>query len=75
MMNYDMVVVLADQLTMAEQTQLIEHISGRRREELGAEAFKRMPYEQFINITYGGFSDEPLERNQPPSPDVQDEIE
>ena len=75
MMNYDTVVVLADQLTLAEQALLTEHISGRLKDELEAEAFKRMPYAQFINLTYGSFADEPLERNQPLYPDVRDEIE
>ncbi len=54
---------------------MIEHLSGDLKDALEVEAFKKMPYGQFIARTYGSFPDEPLERNQPPLPDVREELE
>jgi hypothetical protein len=34
-----------------------------------------MPWEQFLNLTYGSLADDPIERDQPLHPDVRDEIE
>jgi hypothetical protein len=75
MAAYEQVATLADQLTLAEKARLLEHLSMSLKHDLEAEAFKRMPYEQFIALTYGMFAADPIERNQPPYPDVRDELE
>lgn len=39
------------------------------------EAYKTMPWADFLALTYGSLADDPIERNQPLYPDVRDEIE
>jgi hypothetical protein len=75
MIAYEQVAVLADQLSLPEKAQLLEHLSTSLKRDLEVEAFKRMPYDQFIALTYGMFADEMLERDQPQHADVRDEVE
>jgi hypothetical protein len=72
---YDQVVQLADRMTLVEKVRLLEYLSGSLKHDLEIEAYKHIPWEQFIDLTYGSFADDPLERNQPLYPDVRDEIE
>jgi hypothetical protein len=72
---YEQVIQLTSHMTLAEKARLLEHLSAALRHDLETEAFKHMPWEQFLNMTYGSLADDPLERNQPLAPDVRDEIE
>lgn len=69
------VIALTNRLTLVEKVQLLEHLSGALKHDLALEAYKNMPWEQFIDLTYGSLADDPIERNQPLTPDVRDEIE
>ncbi|MBC7813992.1 MAG: hypothetical protein H7175_22755 [Burkholderiales bacterium] len=53
---------MADQLTLAEKAQLMEHLSIAMRHELEVEAFRRMPWHEFIDRTSGSLADDPIER-------------
>ena len=44
-------------------------------QKLEIEAYKHIPWDQFLDLTYGSLTDDPIERNQPLTPDVRDEIE
>ncbi len=72
---YDEVVQLTSRMTLAEKARLLEHLSTSLKRDLETEAYKHMPWEQFIDLTYGSLADDPIERNQPLYPDVRDEIE
>lgn len=72
---YDQVVQLTGRMTLAEKARLLEYLSAALKQELEAEAFKQIPWEQFVELTYGSLADDPIERNQPLHPDVRDEIE
>ena len=68
-------VQITSQLTLAEKVQLLGHLSTAMRHDLELEAYKHMPWEQFLNLTYGSLADNPIERDQPTIADVRDEIE
>jgi hypothetical protein len=68
-------IVLTEQMTLAEKVKLLEHLSIAMRHDLELEAFKHIPWEQFLALTYGSLADDPIERNQPLTADVRDEIE
>jgi hypothetical protein len=70
----DDVIALTNRLTLAEKARLIEHLSGALKHDLELEAYKTMPWEQFIDLTYGSLADDPIERNQPLTPDVRDNL-
>lgn len=72
---FDQVIQLTSHMTLAEKARLLEYLSTELRHDLETEAFKHMPWEQFITLTYGSLADDPIERNQPLTPDVRDEIE
>jgi hypothetical protein len=60
--RYDEVVTLADQLSLAEKARLLEHLSAAMRHDLEVEAFRRMPWHEFIERTAGILADDPVER-------------
>lgn len=66
---------LTNRLTLAEKLQLLEHLSSAMRHDLELEAYKQMPWEQFLNLTYGSLADDPIERDQPTVADVREGIE
>ena len=72
---YDQVTQLTSRMTLAEKVRLLEYLSTSLKQDIETEAYKHMPWEQFIDLTYGSLADDPIERNQPPSPDVRDAIE
>jgi hypothetical protein len=59
---YDEVVTVIDQLTLAEKARLVEHLSTALRHALEVEAYKRMPWDEFIERTAGILADDPIER-------------
>jgi hypothetical protein len=72
---YDQVIQLTSHMTLVEKVRLLEHLSTVLKQDIETEAYKRMPWDQFIDLTYGGLADDPIARNQPLSPDTRDEIE
>lgn len=75
MNSYDEAVQLTNRLTLVEKVRLLEHLSTSLKHDLEVEAYKHIPWEQFIDLTYGSLADDPIERNQPLYPDVRDELE
>jgi hypothetical protein len=75
MNTFEEAVQLTNRMTLAEKVLLLEHLSISLRHDLETEAYKHMPWEQFLDLTYGSLADDPIERNQPLYPDVRDEIE
>jgi len=68
---YDQVVQLTERMNLVEKARLLEYLSGALKHDLETEAYKHIPWEQFVELTYGSFADDPLERNQPLYPDVR----
>lgn len=71
---YDDVIELANRMTLAEKVRLLEYLSGSLKQDIETEAYRHMPWEQFLDLTYGSLADDPIERNQPRYPDVRDEM-
>jgi hypothetical protein len=72
---YEEAVQLAKQLTVVEKVRLLEHLSTALKHDLEVEAYKHIPWDQFLNLTYGSLADDPIERNQPLEADQRDAIE
>ena len=72
---YEEAVHLTSKLSVAEKVRLLEYLSTSLKHELEIEAYKHIPWEEFLDLTYGSLSDVPIERNQPLQPDVRDEFE
>ena len=62
MTSYDEAVTVTDRLTLAEKARLVEHLSASLRHALEVEAYKRMPWNEFIERTAGILADDPIER-------------
>ena len=72
---YEDVVSLADKLSVAEKAQLIEHLGNTLRHDLEVEAFRRMPWHEFLDHTYGILADNPIERPEQLPLEERDPIE
>ncbi len=72
---YDEAVQLTSRMTLVEKVRLLEYLSTALKQDIETEAYRHMPWEQFIDLTYGSLAHDPIERNQPLYPDVRDEIE
>ena len=72
---YDQAVELVSRMTLADKAQLLEYLSTALKADITTEAYKYMPKEEFVKLTYGSLANDPIERNQPLHPDVRDEIE
>jgi hypothetical protein len=72
---YEEAVQLANRLSLVEKVRLLEHLSAALKHDLEIEAYRHIPWEQFLDLTYGSLADDPIERDQPPRPDVRDVIE
>ncbi|NDJ78342.1 MAG: hypothetical protein GYB65_19000 [Chloroflexi bacterium] len=68
-------VELVSPMTLADKAQLLEYLSASLKDDITTEAYRHMPKEDFVKLTYSSLADDPIERNQPPYPDVRDEIE
>jgi hypothetical protein len=62
MTSYDEAITVTDRLTLAEKARLVEHLSASLRHALEVEAYKRMPWDEFIERTAGILADDPIER-------------
>jgi hypothetical protein len=72
---YEEAVQLTRQMTVVEKVRLLEHLSTALKHELEIEAYKHIPWDQFLDLTYGSLADDPIERNQPLEFDQRDAIE
>jgi len=72
---YDEAVQLTSRMTLVEKVRLLEYLSTALKQDIETEAYRHMPWEQFIDMTYGSLTHDPIERNQPLHPDERDEIE
>ena len=72
---YEEAIQLANRMTLVEKVQLLAYLSAALKQDLETEAYRHMPWEQFLNLTYGSLADDPIERNQLLYADVRDEIE
>lgn len=66
---------LTNRMTLAEKAELLEYLSSALKHDLQIEAFKHIPWEQFLELTYGSLANDPLERDQPTQADVRESIE
>lgn len=72
---YEEAVQLTERMTITEKVLLLEHLSALLKQDIETEAYRHMPWEQFIALTYGSLAHDPIERDQPLAPDVRDDIE
>ena len=72
---YGQALELVKQMSIADKAQLLEFLSASLKEDITTEAYKHIPWEEFVKLTYGSLADDPIERNQPLFPDVRDELE
>lgn len=75
MTAYDEALQLTNRMTLVEKVRLLEYLSTSLKHDLKSEAYKQIPWEQFLDLTYGSLADDPIERDQPFQADVRDEIE
>lgn len=75
MTDYEEAVQLTRRLTLSEKVRLLEHLSRALKHDLETEAYKHIPWDQFLDLTYGSLANDPIERSQPLQPDVRDAIE
>jgi hypothetical protein len=72
---YEEVIQLTKRMSLVEKVRLLEHLSAVLKQDIEVEAYRHIPWNQFLDLTYGSLADDPIERNQPPHPDLRDEIE
>lgn len=64
MTRLDEVILLADKLSLSETADLMNHLAERLKHALEVEAFRRMPWNEFIDRTAGSLANDPIERPQ-----------
>jgi hypothetical protein len=72
---YEQAVVLAGRLSLAEKARLIAHLGTALDHDLEVEAFRRLPWHEFIERTAGSLADDPIERPPQLEFEVRDELE
>jgi hypothetical protein len=72
MTDYEEAIQLTERLTLVEKVRLLEHLSTTLKHDLEIEAYRHIPWEQFLDLTYGSLADDPIERNQPLQPHIRD---
>ena len=72
---FEEIIQLTDHISPEEKRHLIAYLNASLTDDPELEAYKTMPWEQFLALTYGSLADDPIERNQPLYPDIRDEIE
>ena len=75
MTRYDEAVQLTKHMTVVEKVRLLEHLSTALKHDLEVEAYRHIPWDQFLDLTYGSLAHDPIERNQPLEFDQRDTIE
>lgn len=72
---FEEAVQLTARMSLVDKIRLLEHLSHTLKEAMETEAYRHISWEQFIDLTYGSLADDPIEREQPPFPDMRDTIE
>jgi hypothetical protein len=72
---YEDVIHIAERLTLTEKARLLAYLSTSLKHDLQIEAYKHMPWQDFLNQTYGSLAHDPLSRDQPLEQDIRDDIE
>lgn len=72
---YEEAIQLTRRMTLAEKVRLLEFLSQALKQDIEMEVYRRMPWEQFLDLTYGSLADDPIEREQPLHMDTRDEVE
>ncbi len=75
MTAYEEAMHLVRQLTIRDKVRLLQAVSDSLQQDLETEAYKHIPWEQFLERTYGSLADDPLARDQPPLPDERESID
>ena len=72
---YEEAVQLTKQMSVVEKVRLLEHLSTALKHDLELEAYRHIPWDQFLDLTYGSLAHDPIERNQPLEADQRDTVE
>ena len=72
---YEEAIQLTNRMSLVEKVRLLEHLSVTLKHDIEVEAYKHIPWNEFLELTYGSLADDPIERNQPLQPDLRDAIE
>ncbi|MGB7337473.1 MAG: hypothetical protein WBC91_01165 [Phototrophicaceae bacterium] len=75
MTDYETVMTLTSQLTLAEKLHLLEHISVSVRQDIVRNVHQEMAWEDFLDLTYGSLADDPIKRPEPLQFEDRDTIE
>jgi hypothetical protein len=59
---YDTTAQLAHQLSVYDKVRLMEYLSEQLKQDMETEAYKRMPWHEFIERTAGSLADDPIQR-------------
>lgn len=70
---YEEAIQLTSHMSLSEKVRLLEHLSTSLKHDLELEVYKNIPWDQFLDLTYGSLTDDPIERNQPLHADMRDE--
>ncbi len=74
---FEEIIQLTEKLSIEEKKHLMLYLNTalNATNDPELEAYKTMPWTDFLALTYGSLADDPIERNQPLYPDIRDEIE
>ncbi|MEM6281844.1 MAG: hypothetical protein AAF787_06600 [Chloroflexota bacterium] len=72
---FDEAVQITEKLSPVEKIKPLEQLSASLRYQMEIEAHRHIPWEQFVDSTYGILADSPIQRGEQPLLDVRDEIE
>lgn len=72
---YEEALQLTERLSLIERVQLLEHLSSSLKQSLQVEAYRHIPWEEFLDRTYGSLAHDPIERDQPLAADEREPIE
>ncbi len=77
MTAFEEIIQLTEKLSPEEKKHLVTYlnVSLNMTNDPELDAYKAMPWADFLALTYGSLADDPIERNQPFYPDERDEIE
>ena len=75
MTTYEEAIRLTDRLNLAEKARLLEYLSTALKHDIETEAYRNIPWERIIDLTYGSLADDPIERGEQPPLDLRDDIE
>lgn len=72
---YEEALQLTERLSLIERVQLLEYLSSNLKHSLQVEAYRHIPWNEFLDRTYGSLAHDPIERDQPLEVDERDPID